>query len=60
MAAPVQTVFDAMVACGVDNAIAFNGDTAAVRIVEEVFDNDFMSYIDKDISEIEEDFKRYS
>ena len=60
MAAPAQTVFDAMVACGVDNAIVFNGNTAAVRIAEEVFDDDFMSCIDKDISEIEEDFKTYS
>ena len=60
MAANAQTVFDAMVACGVDNAIRFNGATAAMRIAEEVFDNDFMSCIDKDISEIEEDFKTYA
>ena len=60
MAANAQTVFDAMVACGVDNAIRFNGATAAMRIAEEVFDNDFMSCIDKDIGEIEEDFKTYA
>jgi hypothetical protein len=38
----------------------FNGDTASKRIAEELFDNDFLSCIDKEISEIEEDFKTYS
>ena len=60
MADNVKTVFDAIVACGVDNAIRFNGDTAAERIATEIFDNDFMSCIDKDVSELEDDFKTYS
>ena len=55
-----MTIFDAMVACGVDNAIRFNGDTAAERIATEIFDNDFMSCLDKDVSELEDDFKTYS
>ena len=58
--ANANTVLDAIIACGVDNAIMFNGDTAAQRIAEEVFDNDFQSCIDKEISEIEDDFKTYS
>ena len=60
MAANVKTVFDAIVACGVDNATRFNGDTATERIATEIFDNDFMSYIDKDVSVLEVDFKTYS
>ena len=38
----------------------FNGDTAAQRIADDIFDNDFLSCIDKDINEVEEDFKTYS
>ena len=60
MAAHVNTVLDAIIACGVDNAIFFNGNTAAQRIAEELFDNDFHACIDKDTSEMEEDFKTYS
>ena len=60
MAANGNTVLDAIVACGVNNAIMFNGDTAAQRIADEIFDNDFFSCIDKDIDEVEEDFKTYS
>ena len=59
MAANAKTTFDAIVACGVDNATRFNGDTAVERIATEIFDNDFMSCIDKDVSELEDDFKTY-
>ena len=57
MAANGNAVLDAIVACGVNNAIMFNGDTAAQRIVDEIFDNDFLSCIDKDINEVEEEFQ---
>ena len=60
MADATYTIVDAMVACGVDNAVRFNGNTAAERIAAEVFDDDFMSCIDKDISDLEDDFKTYS
>ena len=35
----------------------FNGDTAAQRIADDIFDNDFLSCIDKDINEVEEEFQ---
>ena len=60
MAANVNTVHDAMVACGVDNITQFHNQTSAQRIAEDVFDNDFMSCIDKDVSDLEEDLKTYS
>ena len=41
MAANANTVLDAIIACGVNNVIMFDSYTAAQRIAEEVFDNDF-------------------
>ena len=60
MAANANTVHDAMVACGVDNITQFHNQTSAQRIAEDVFDNDFMSCIDKDVSDLEEDLKTCS
>ena len=60
MAAHVNTVLDAMILCGIDNHVQFNGHTAAQRIAADVFDDDFMSCIDKDISDLEDDLKSYS
>ena len=60
MAAIEYTVLDAIIAFGVDNATLFNGNTVAQRIAEELFDNDFHACIDKDDSEMGEDFKTYA
>ena len=59
MATHVNTVVDAMILCGIDNHVQFNGHTAAQRIAADVFDDDFMSCIDKDISDLEDDLKTY-
>ena len=60
MAARAYTVFDAIVACGVDNATRFNGNTAAERIATDIFDDDFSTCMDKELKELEEDLKSYS
>ena len=57
---PVFTVRQALVACGVDNVNLFNGHTAAWRLSEEIFSNDFESCLDKTQIEIDDDFKSYS
>ena len=60
MAAHVNTVLGAMILCGTDNHVQFNGHTAAQRIAVDIFDDDFMSRIDKDINDLEDDLKSYS
>ena len=59
MAAPF-TVFNAMVACGIDNNTMFNGATACERIATEIFDDDFLSCLDKTYSELDDSLKDYS
>ena len=59
MAAPF-TVLDAIVACGVDNAARFDGNTAAQRIATDIFDDDFQTCMDKDRKELDEDLRSYS
>ena len=61
MAAPaLYTVLDAIVACGVDNATMFNGNTAAERVATDIFDDDFSTCMDKDLKELDDDLKSYS
>ena len=55
-----HTVLNAMILCGVNNSIQFNGATAAQRIVTEIFDDDFNSYMDKTIDDLNTDLKSYS
>ena len=57
---PLQTVHGAIIACGVIDPILFNGSTKAERIALEIFDDDFYSYMDKNINELDEDLKSYS
>ena len=61
MAAPAAfTVLDAIIACGVDNAIQHNGNTAAERIATDIFNDDFQTCMDKDLKELDDDLKSYS
>ena len=46
--------------CGVNDVVQFNVSTSAQRISEEMLDNDFTSFIDKDFNEIDADLKSYS
>ena len=58
--APVYTVLDALVACGVDNISLFNGNSPAWRLSNELFSDDFESCLDKTQQELDEDLKSYS
>ena len=58
--APVYTVLDALVACGVDNMSLFNGNSPAWRLSNELFSDDFESCLDKTQQELDEDLKSYS
>ena len=61
MEAPQQhTVLKAIQACGVNTLIQFNGATQAERISSEIFDDDFMSCMDKTMDELMTDLKSYS
>ena len=59
MAAPF-TVTDAMVLCGVNNVVVFNGATQAERIAGEIFDDDHNAVMDKSYTELQEDLKAFS
>ena len=56
-AAAAQTVLDAMIACGCDNTVMWNGETAATRIASNVFDDDFSSCMDKSFNDLDQDLK---
>ena len=59
-AAPPQIVLDAMIACGCDNAVMWNGETAATRIASNVFDDDFSSCMDNSFDDLDQDLKSYA
>jgi hypothetical protein len=49
---PVFTVHNAMVACGVNDVVLFDGDTPAERIAADLFGDDFATCMDKGFVEI--------
>jgi len=59
-APPVFTVLDAIIACGVDNNALFDGHTAAQRIATDLFDDSYVSTMDKTWEELDIDFKSYT
>lgn len=54
------TVLDALIACGVNNAVLFMDQTQAERIAEDVFDNLFATCMVTTFKELDEHFKTYS
>ena len=58
--AEVNTVLDAMIACGIDNEVLFMEETQAQRIADDIFDNLFTSCMDVTFKELENHFKTYS
>ena len=56
----VFTVHQAMIAAGVNNADNFNGNSSAERLAEDIFDNDFVSCMDKSQADVEADIKSFS
>mmetsp|Transcript_12713 Transcript_12713/g.18111 ORF Transcript_12713/g.18111 Transcript_12713/m.18111 type:complete len:460 (-) Transcript_12713:4106-5485(-) len=54
------TVRDAIVRCGMSNDAIYQGNSQAFRIASDVFDDDFYSTMDKEVAELEDDFKSYT
>ena len=63
MAAAVPQVFtvaQAMVACGEDTNVIFNGANKAQRLASDVFDDDFSTCIDKSVEDLDSNLNDYS
>jgi hypothetical protein len=58
--AVVHTVIDALIACGVDNVTLFQNETAAQRLTDDVFDDQFSTCQDLTFKELDDHFKTYS
>ena len=55
-----QTVHDAMVICGVDDDLQYQGLTKAQRMATNLFDDEFDTCMDKTFDELDNDFKSFS
>lgn len=53
------SVIDAMVECGVDNVVQWNGETAAERIAEGIFGNDYETMMSTTMEEVVDLLKSY-
>jgi len=60
MAAPVSSVFDAMVLCGIDNVDLHDGQTKAQRIATGVFSDDFNTCMVETMEDLQDDLKSFS
>jgi len=60
MAALKNTLRLLLTSVGVDGVVKFSGATNAQQIVVDMFDDDFISCMDKSYEEIEADIKSYS
>ena len=56
----VRTVTQAMEQCGYNNTIRFQGKTAAQRIAEDIFQDDFYMCIDKTTQDLQSDLKAFA
>jgi hypothetical protein len=56
----IFTVYDALVACGVDDVAIFMNQTPAMRLAEDIFDDMFETCRDLTFKELDEHFKTYS
>ena len=59
----VNTVENSLAKCGVNadkNNIIFNGVTAAARIADEVFDNNFDTFLDFTFPELDDTWRTYA
>ena len=59
-APPAQTIYDAMVAIGIDDHVLWNGTTQAERIAAEIFNDDFNTCMDLTSTELDENLRMYS
>jgi hypothetical protein len=58
--AAIFTVYNALVACGVDNVALFLNETPATRLAEDIFDDLFETCKDLTFKELDDHFKTYS
>ena len=56
---PLFSVRDAMVAAGVADTDIFNGQSSAARLAEDLFDDEFLSCMDKSHKDLEDNFKSF-
>ena len=59
-APPAQTIYDAMVAIGIDDHVIWNGTTQAEGIAAEIFNDDFNTCMDLASTELDENLRMYS
>ena len=60
MAAVTFMISDALIACGVDDVTLYDGEPAAARLANDIFDNDFSACMDKTSKDLDDDLKAYS
>ena len=60
MAAPANTIRDALAACGVDNVAVVNGQTNAQRLAAEMFLDSFQVCMDKSYEDMKAELKIYA
>ena len=60
MAAVTFTIRNALITCGVDDVALNDRETAAARLANEIFDNDFSACTDKTFEDLDDDLKAYS
>ena len=58
--AAAQTVLDGIILCGIPDANPFGGQTQAVRIATELFNDSFTAVKNKTFSDLDEDLKGFS
>jgi len=57
---PAFTARDAMLAASVNDTDLFNGQSSAEMLAEDVFDDDFLTCMDKSQVDVEDDLKSLS
>ena len=57
---PPFTFANLMFICGINSPTLFQGDLQANRITGKLFDDDFMSCMNKTVKELDDDLKSYS
>ena len=60
MAAVTFTIRNSLIACGVDDVTLYDGETAAARLANDIFDDDFSACMDKTFEDLDDDLKAYS
>ena len=60
MAAVTFTIRNALIACSVDNVAIYEGETAAARLANDIFDDDFNACMDKTFEDLDDNLKAYS